>query len=346
MKTVIATGGMYVFFTQTAFAQCAPDQYELIAPIGTLSGCVNLTGYLDGIMTTLIGIAGVLAVVMIVVCGIQLMTTGSAGGKSAAKECITNAIFGVLLAIGAFLLLNTINPLLLKKTSTLQTIETPTTPAPAGPVVELIPTTPGVYFRYIDAQGNTRNSPRYDTIAICMAKSENEKNNGTTVQNYGNPQRGCFEISKAPPAAGETATRQALCGDTSCVNEKPIGINTHACRFDGDTASCTNVDGLGGASVNTIKNLQSACGCNIIITGGTEYWKHKTHAKGSGVFDLRWDGDNTALANTIKSQGGFKPSFSGNKRWLYNGFWYTDEVSSKARHWHVCPAGAPYNFCN
>jgi hypothetical protein len=145
--------------------------------------------------------------------------------------------------------------------------------------------------------------------------------------------------------------RQSLCGNSSCVNQKPLGINGAACRYDGDPNSCTNVKGLGNNSVKAIKDLQSACGCNVTITGGTEYWKHKTHAIGSGVFDLRWDGDSTALANTIKSENPqWKPSFSGNSRWLYQNYWYTDEKSAELhggkRHWHVCPVGAPYSFCN
>ncbi len=345
-----------LFFSHTAFAACVnPAEYELIAPFGTLNGCVDLTKYLSGMLETVIGIAGVLAVVMIVVCGIKLMSAGSVGGKSEAKECITNALFGVLLAISSYVILNTINPLLLKKTpSVTPVIIAVTTPPPPGPAVSALPIEAGWYFRYIDKKGNTTNSPRYDTQQTCAAQMKSQTDAGVSITNSPQGKMECFQIFPAsqPLNASEAAVRTALCGNNSCVNQKPIGINTHACRYAGDPASCTNVGGLGNASVIAIQNLQTACGCNIIITGGTEYWKHNTHAIGSGVFDLRWDGDATILANTIKSQGSFKMSFSGNHRWLYNGFWYTDEVSSSARHWHVCPVGAintktgsPYSFC-
>lgn len=121
------------FIARSAEAACAiPGQYELLVPIGTLSGCVDLGNYIKGMFETIIGIAGVLAVVMIVYCGIKLMTAGGAGGKNEAKECITNALFGVLLAVGSWLILNTINPLLL--TAKPSTIGVPVSALPVTPV--------------------------------------------------------------------------------------------------------------------------------------------------------------------------------------------------------------------
>lgn len=115
-------------------ALAAPVTYDLLAPVGTLPATVTLTQYLQGIFQTIVGIVGVLAVIMIVICGIRLMGSGSAGGKSEAKQCIWNAIFGILLAIGSWLLLNTINPLLLKNDATLSVapaiVSPPVPPAP------------------------------------------------------------------------------------------------------------------------------------------------------------------------------------------------------------------------
>lgn len=121
------------FLAHTAEAACAgPDQYQLLVPIGTLPGCVDLGTYVTGMFVTIIGIAGILAVVMIVICGIKLMASGSAGGKTEAKSCITNALFGVLLAVGSWLLLNTINPLLLLAKPT---IGIPVSALPVTPLV-------------------------------------------------------------------------------------------------------------------------------------------------------------------------------------------------------------------
>ncbi len=78
---------------------------------------------------TIIGITGILAVVMIVICGIRLMTSASASGKSEAKSCITNAIFGVLIALGGWLLLNTVNPQLLKNDARITVMASSTPPS-------------------------------------------------------------------------------------------------------------------------------------------------------------------------------------------------------------------------
>lgn len=69
--------------------------------------------YLNIIIKLVLGIAGVLAMVMIVMGGIQYMTSDLISSKEAGKETIQHAILGLLLALGAFLILNTINPKLL-----------------------------------------------------------------------------------------------------------------------------------------------------------------------------------------------------------------------------------------
>ncbi|MEK7569430.1 MAG: pilin [Patescibacteria group bacterium] len=78
-----------------------------------LSGNDALGKYLNTIIRLAIGIAAVLAVVMIVMGGIQYMTTELTHSKEAGKERIRNAILGLLVALGAYLILNTINPKLL-----------------------------------------------------------------------------------------------------------------------------------------------------------------------------------------------------------------------------------------
>jgi hypothetical protein len=57
-----------------------------------------------------IGLCAVLAVVMIVLGGIEYMTSELISSKEAGKERIRGAVFGLLLALGAYALLFTINP--------------------------------------------------------------------------------------------------------------------------------------------------------------------------------------------------------------------------------------------
>jgi hypothetical protein len=104
-----------VFHIQAATATNSTGNYTPLAPLpGTgVNGndsSVNLQSYIPGIIKLIIGIAGALAVIMIVIGGVQYLSTDAIGGKSEGKEKITNALIGLLLAIGAFVILNTINP--------------------------------------------------------------------------------------------------------------------------------------------------------------------------------------------------------------------------------------------
>jgi len=68
-----------------------------------------------------------LAVIMIIWGGIQYMSTDAISGKSEAKNTIQNAIWGLLLAISAWLILNTINPDLVKFNLNIEPIKPSTT---------------------------------------------------------------------------------------------------------------------------------------------------------------------------------------------------------------------------
>ncbi|MEK9182633.1 MAG: NlpC/P60 family protein [Patescibacteria group bacterium] len=74
---------------------------------------VALGAYLNTMIKIIIGIAAILSVVMIVIGGIEYMTSELVSSKEAGKETIKNALFGLLVALGAYALLNTINPDLL-----------------------------------------------------------------------------------------------------------------------------------------------------------------------------------------------------------------------------------------
>jgi len=324
-----------------------PSTYTLIAPLGpSLTGSVTLSQYLQGMLVFIIGIAGVLAVVMIVICGIQLMGS-SVSGKSAAKECIWNAIFGLLIAIAAWAILNTINPLFLASDVVLPGVTTQTTasaPLPgtgSTPVAtDPMPTTPGYYFRYLDTLGNTKNSSLFDSSAACVIVQDKQEKSfpGSVVQQ-------CFNVPKVAAPGGEDSTRIALCGKTSCVSDKPLSIKKKPCvpytaRYQDVSGGCTNVGGLPGGTVSFLTGLPSACSCDVAITGGTEAG-HASHGASIPVFDLSLT---PALLNFIKTNATIKnnPSFctggsngTCHRKWLYGGYWFTQEGD----HWHVCQDG-------
>jgi hypothetical protein len=88
--------------------------YKLLAPIGDFKEAPkNIGDYFNTIFLLAIGLCGALAVVMIVIGGVQYMGDESIFGKTEAKSKITSAIFGLLIALGSYALLNTVNPDLL-----------------------------------------------------------------------------------------------------------------------------------------------------------------------------------------------------------------------------------------
>jgi hypothetical protein len=129
---VILVGGLFTF---TAFAQS--NNYTVLAPLPGINSSTNLTDYVPAMFNLLIGLSAVFAVLMIVIGGFQYMSTDAIQGKSAGKERIKNAIFGLVLVIGAWLILYTINPKLL----TLDlSISPASTSAPSGGILSGVAT--------------------------------------------------------------------------------------------------------------------------------------------------------------------------------------------------------------
>lgn len=73
-------------------------------------GQVTIDSYIPGIFNLTIGIAGVLAVLMILIGGVEYITTDAIQGKSEGKARIQNALWGLVLVLVSWILLRTINP--------------------------------------------------------------------------------------------------------------------------------------------------------------------------------------------------------------------------------------------
>ena len=114
--------------------------YVPLAPLPVGEGGASLTRvtdagqYIKGAFNLAIGIAAVLAIIMIVFGGIQYMGTESIGGKGAGLKKIKDAVLGLLLALGSYIILLTINPDLVNFSVSIARIEPPsTTLAPIPP---------------------------------------------------------------------------------------------------------------------------------------------------------------------------------------------------------------------
>lgn len=111
IATIMFTALSFVIFGGAANFIHA-DYIPLASLPGTTDskGSVNLNTYIPGIFNLTIGIAGVLAVLMIVIGGVEYMTTDAIQGKADGKARINNALWGLLLVLVSYILLYTINP--------------------------------------------------------------------------------------------------------------------------------------------------------------------------------------------------------------------------------------------
>lgn len=92
----------------------ADKSYLIVGDLPFIKNTTDLGSYLSGIFQIGIGIAVTLAVVMLVLNGIQYMFSDIPGIKVAAKNNLGNIIWGLLLAFSSWLILYTINPHLVK----------------------------------------------------------------------------------------------------------------------------------------------------------------------------------------------------------------------------------------
>lgn len=152
----------------------------------------------------------------------------------------------------------------------------------------------------------------------------------------------------------DSATREAL------MKESNIIINKSACTTVGQK-NCTSVQNLNGRAFSGLRLLDaktcsrkngfgnSTNGCKLMVTGGTEYWEHKTHGDGtvetSTVVDIRMGDADGIVDNYIKKAPGKiaevpcglqnAPKYQPDGP---SGGTYVDEPNSSGtgRHWHVC----------
>ena len=101
---------LFVAVALPVFAANEPIKFVPLAPLpGQTGGEVNLGGYFVSMYKFIIGAAGVLAVLMIVIAGVEYMSP-MPSSKESGKNRALAAIFGLLLALVSYLILNTINP--------------------------------------------------------------------------------------------------------------------------------------------------------------------------------------------------------------------------------------------
>jgi len=93
------------------------EMIPLNVHVGRMTEVQNIGAYISNFYTFGIGVAMLLAVVMMMIGGVRyLVAGGDASAVTKAKGNISDAIMGLVLALGSYLILNTINPQILKLT--------------------------------------------------------------------------------------------------------------------------------------------------------------------------------------------------------------------------------------
>ncbi len=155
------TPGSTTTYQPTAYTLLAPlpDPYNNSQLLNTFDPTDDkaLGKYLNLIIKLIIGLSAVMAVVMIVIGGIEYMTSELISGKEAGRERMLHAVLGLLIALGAWALLNTINPDLLESE-----VEIPTVIITEEPE-------PGIQGKTISVGGSTLtacNTAQMETISL------------------------------------------------------------------------------------------------------------------------------------------------------------------------------------
>ena len=89
-------------------------EVDLLAPLPETEKVSSLTGYLEIIFPLFVQVAALLAVIVIAFNGLEYMFSKLPGMKGQAKGRIWAAVGGLILALTAYLILQTINPDLTK----------------------------------------------------------------------------------------------------------------------------------------------------------------------------------------------------------------------------------------
>ena len=239
------------------------------AAAGTL---VDLAQYIGIAYNFLIGIIGMVAAVMIVIGGFQYLTSAGDSGKiGAAKTRIINALIGVVLALGAYTLLNTINPAML-------TLKVPGGITGVRTEITFLPFCDNVAKQYGLTEEQIIKASTTAGVVKGMGcgqagfiKSKIRNADGTLKDSrLWCLWRGNKALGKERQAAGEYTSDYGCADDTSIGGERVIGsMNIHALSvcapYGGITQAQLNEEYDASKEIHT--SLGSCISCNEISDG-------------------------------------------------------------------------------
>ncbi|MCA9356227.1 fibronectin type III domain-containing protein [Candidatus Nomurabacteria bacterium] len=230
------------------------NEYCFLAPLPGFSDKIDASfgfgDYVNSLITLAIGIAIVLAILMIVIGGVQYMSTDAFSGKQEGRERITNALIGLVIALGAYTILNTISPNLVNFNVSVKTVSFEADPIDFSEPPVL----------------NADN-----TYAVAVGQQELDGQIYKTGWAWPNDTP---DIRSYLESQGiEVTATKGTDADCDYVGEK----------------GCTSVkfdSSISGLVLDKIETLRAACNCTLVVTGGSEFWLHKTHGPGAKAIDF------------------------------------------------------------
>lgn len=258
----------------------------------------NFSDFLNKAFKIGIIVAIVLSILMIVVGGIEYMGSDSLFKIEDAKKRWRDVAWGLLLALGIYLFLFTINPDLVKFN-----LEIPETKTPAaGTPTPGTPSAPTSLGRWTEAR------------AQSVIESDNRVRNRLSSQSGG-------RVTVKSNACNMDLYKQWVTNGNA--NGSP---------------NCTTVGELPDNTINKLIMLSRSaqgCNCSFEISGGTE-WGHSSHFPGQGVVDIRWGSGVDAFVQRNKSVPGSPPfvrTYRGVVVGGANASFFEEDAGGK--HWHV-----------
>jgi len=228
-----------------------PGCYGLLEKIGDIKKIDVNQGigfYINQIVIIIIGLAALVAVVVIVIAGVQYMTTEAVTQKGEAKKRIRNALIGILLILSVYVLLKTINVRLVNiDLDSKLNLE------------EKLITVNGVLV--------DKSTKR----AVFVNKKLLEADTDWPFHYYKKS-----ELKRIAPPDFPSSSKIFSVNNDEC---EKVG--------EPECTSLYFEKALAFRLVDALLNIKLASGKKLMITGGSEIWLHKSHGPDKPVLDLR-----------------------------------------------------------
>lgn len=238
------------FAVRVAFA----DPINIGAP--SFVSANSPASFVSGLYAYALSIAGALAVIMIVYGGVKYVASGgSVSARSDAMDIIKNAIFGIVLLFGGYIILYTINPNLVN-------IKNPNLPsAPPLKTLGFVSSTPPTSPGGSTGDCSISDSPSAADYHVVTFAGSNEETGTVYTWSFGDgsPSDTGQQVAHTFPANGVFTVSL----NTSATNQTTGQVVTHSCTMQetigtGGSGNC-QIPSSGACSIAGLQSYGGYC---------------------------------------------------------------------------------------